>query len=132
MRILTMSIVIGPLMLIGVPPVAGQSKSPDPQIQLTANGNSTADKDSYTRNARDEMRAWRQKLRGLGETVKVKGHEAGAVADSELNAAWIKTRSEEHKLNLATAEDWESAKASFEKADRELADAWDKARPLGK
>jgi hypothetical protein len=132
MRIRTVSIVIGPLVLAGALPVAGQSKSPDPQIQLTTNGNSTVDRDSYTQNARDEMREWRQKLRSLGETVKVNGQQAGAVADSGLNAAWIKTRAAEHKLHIATAADWEFAKVSFEKADRELADAWDKARPLGK
>jgi hypothetical protein len=99
---------------------------------LTTDGNSTADRDSYTLNAQVEIREWQQKLRSLGETVKVKGHEASAVADSGLNAAWIKTRAAEHKLHIATAEDWELAKVSFEKADRELVDAWDKARPLGK
>ena len=54
------------------------------------------------------------------------------MTDRDLNAAWIKTNAEEHKLLIATAEDWDLAKVSFEKADRELAVAWDKARPLGK
>jgi hypothetical protein len=132
MRILIVSVVIGPLMLAGALPAAGQPKSSDPRIQLIANGNSTADRDSYKQNARTELREWQQKLRSLGETVKVKGQEAGAMADSGLNAAWIKTSAAERKLRIATAEDWDLAKASFEKADRELADAWDKARPLGK
>ena len=105
MRIRTVSIVIGPLVLAGALPAAGQSQSPDPQIQLTTDGNSTADRDLYTLNAQVEIREWQQKLRSLGETVKVKGHEASAVADSGLNAAWIKTRAAEHKLHIATAED---------------------------
>jgi hypothetical protein len=132
MRIITVSIVIGSLTLAGALPAAGQSKSPDPQIQLTTNGNWTADRGTYTRKVRDEMREWRQKLGGLGKAVKVKGREADAAAESGLNAAWINTRAAEHKLQIATAEDWELAKVYFEKTDRELADAWDKARPLGK
>lgn len=131
MRVLTVSIVIGPLLLSGALPAAGQSKSPDPRIQLSANVNSTADLNTYTRKVRDEMREWQHKMRGFGETVKVKGREADAAADSELSVAWIKTRAAEHKLRIAGAEDWDLAKVSFEKTERELADAWDNARPLG-
>jgi hypothetical protein len=132
MRIIAVSIVIGPLLLIGALPATAQTQSPDPRIQLATGGNSTPERDTYTRKVRDEMREWRRKLRGLGESVKVKGQEAGTVTDRDLNAAWIKTNAEEHKLLIATAEDWDLAKVSFEKADRELAVAWDKARPLGK
>ena len=132
MRILTVSIVMGPLMLVGVLPAIGQVNSAAQPTQSTSNGNSTPERDSYMRKERVEMREWRRKLHGLGETMKVKGQEADAVTDNDLNAAWTKTRAEEHKLRIATAEDWEFAKASFERADRELADAWDKARPMAR
>jgi hypothetical protein len=132
MRTLIASIVVGPLMLIGVQQVAGQPTSSGSQSHLVADGNSTAERETYTRGAGDEMREWRQKLQNFDETAKAEGHEAGTSADNALNAAWIKVRAEENKLRVATAEDWDLAKVSFEKADRELADAWHKARPLGK
>ena len=49
-------------------------------------------------------------------------------ADNVLNAAWIKVRTQENKSRNETAEGWNAAKAPFERADRELASARNKAR----
>jgi hypothetical protein len=51
------------------------------------------------------------------------------VAENELNAAWTKAEAEQHKLETASAEGWESAKTSFEKASHNLKEVWDKIRP---
>jgi len=127
MRLLIASIVIGPLMLIGaLPEAAGQSSPSGTQIQSAAGSNTTADRDTYTQKARDDMQQWQKKLHDFSESAKAKGQQAGNAAENELNAVWAKTQAETHKLQAATAEGWESAKASYEKASRELADTWNK------
>jgi uncharacterized membrane protein len=129
MSLLTASLVIGPLMLIGaLPAAAGQSSSSDTHNQMAAGSTSTADRDTYTQKARGDMQQWLQKLHDFSENAKAKGQQAGNAAENDLNAAWTKTQAEAQKLRTATAEGWESAKASYEKASHELADAWDKVR----
>jgi hypothetical protein len=133
MRILFASIVIGPLLLFGaLPAVAGQSISSDTPIQLAAGGDSTVDRDTYTQKARDAMHEWQQKLHDFGEKAKAKGQEKATAAENELKAAWTKADAEEHKLESASAEGWESAKISFEKASHDLKEVWDKIRPDAK
>jgi hypothetical protein len=130
MRILFASIVIGPLMVFGaLPAAAGQSISSNTPIQLAAGGDLTADRDTYTQKARDAMHEWEQKLHDFSEKAKAKGQEEGKVAENELNAAWTKAEAEQHKLETASAEGWESAKTSFEKASHDLKEVWDKIRP---
>ena len=130
MRILFASIAIGPLMLFGaLPAAAGQSISSDTPIQLAAGGDSTADRDTYTQKAREAMHEWQQKLHDFSEKAKAKGQEEGNAAENELKAAWTKAEAEQHKLQSASAEGWESAKISFEKASHDLKEAWDKIRP---
>jgi hypothetical protein len=130
MRFLFVSIVIGPLMLFGALPAdAGQSISSNTPIQLAAVGDSTADRDTYTQKTRDAMNEWQRKLHDFSEKAKAKGQEEGKVAENELNAAWTKAEAEQHKLETASAEGWESAKTSFEKASCDLKEVWDKIRP---
>jgi hypothetical protein len=93
MKILSASIVIGPLMLIGaLPAAADQSISSDRLIQLAAGSGSTAARDTYAQKARDEMHEWRQKLRDFSEKAEAKGQKEGNAAEKELNAAWTKNR----------------------------------------
>ncbi len=132
MRILFASIVIGPLMLFGaLPAAAGQSISSDTPIQLAVGGDSTVDRDTYTQKARVSVDEWQQKLHDFSEKAKAKGQQEGNAAENELKAAWTKVEAEQHKLQTASAEGWESAKISFEKASHDLKEAWDKIRPAG-
>jgi hypothetical protein len=136
MRILTASIVIGPLVLIGtLPAAAGQSTlalGSGTPVRLAAGGDSTADRDTYTQRARDEMQEWQRKLHDFSEKAEAKGKEAGNAAENDLNKAWTKAEAASSKLQTVGAESWESAKTSFEEASRELADAWHKIRPQDK
>src|SRR5271169_3955519 len=85
MRILTASIVIGPLMLIGtLPAAAGQSLlalGTGAPVRLAA-GDSTADRNTYTQKARDEMQEWRRKLHDFSEKAEAKGKEVGNAAEN--------------------------------------------------
>jgi hypothetical protein len=126
MKIIFASTVIGSLVLFGaLPAVAAQPTSSDTPIQLAV-GSDSADRDAYSQKARDAMQDWRQKLQDFGERAKAKGQEDGNAAGKDLNAAWIKADVGEHKLETATADGWESAKVSFEKASGDLKELWDK------
>jgi hypothetical protein len=126
MKVMFASTVIGSLMLFGaLPAVAVQRISSDIPIQLAVAGDS-ADRDAYSQKARDAVQDWRLELRDFGERAKAKGQEEENAAMKELNAAWIKVDVGEHKLETASAEGWQSAKTSFEKASDDLKGLWDK------
>jgi hypothetical protein len=136
MRMLTVSIVIGPLVLIGaLSAAAGQSTlalgSGGP-VQLAAGNDTPADRDTYTQQVRDKMQEWQRKLHDFSEKAEAKGKEAGDAAENDLNKAWTKAEAASGKLQTVGAESWESAKTSFEEAARELRDAWHKIRPQDK
>jgi hypothetical protein len=118
-------ILVGPLLLGGVlPAAAGQSISADTPVRMAASGDSTADRDTYTQRARDDVQEWQRRLHDFSEKAKTDGQKDAAAAEHDLNEAWTKTEAEAHKLQTASAEDWERAKISYEKASQELADAW--------
>ena len=80
MRILNASIVIGPLMLIGALPAAAGQSIPalgSVALRVAAGGDTTADRDTYTQKAKDEMQGWQQKLHDFSEKAEAKGKEAG-------------------------------------------------------
>ncbi|MGC2201257.1 MAG: hypothetical protein WA633_14065 [Stellaceae bacterium] len=122
-------------MLIGGLPAAGQSTltlGSGAPVQLAAGGDSTADRDTYTQKARDEMQEWQRKLHDFSAKAEAKGQEAGNAAENDLNKAWAQAEAASRKLQTVGAESWESAKTSFEEASRELADAWHKIHPEDK
>jgi hypothetical protein len=130
MRILSAAMVIGPLVLIGaLHAAAGQSTlalGSGAPIQLAAGGDSTADRDTYTQKARDEMQEWQRKLHDFSEKVVAKGKEAGNATENDLHEAWTKAEAASRQLQTAGAEGWESARTYFEKASHELAETWHK------
>ena len=135
MRMLTVSIVIGPLMLIGALPAAGQSTlalGSGAPVQLAAGADSAADRDTYTQMALDEIQKWQGKLHNFSEKAAAKRKQLDSAAENDLNKAWAKVKAASSRLQTVGAEGWESAKTSFEEASRELVDAWDKIRPEDK
>jgi hypothetical protein len=128
MRMLFVSIVAAPLMMIGALPAA-QSISSDARIRL-ANGGPTVDRDPYNQNAPDAVLEWQKKLDDFTEKAKAKMLQEGNAAGDKLNAAWIKTVAGERKLQAASATSWKSAKIiSFEKASHGIMRVWAKMRP---
>jgi hypothetical protein len=120
MRILPTSTVVGSFLLIGlisVLPAAGQSIQPPQSAassRMAAVADSKTERDTYVQKARDEVQAWQQKLRDLRDKTTRK----------DLNAAWTEADDALHKLETVGAEDWESAKMSFNKATLKLAAVW--------
>jgi hypothetical protein len=130
MRSFIAAVVVGPLMLVGALPAAhGQAVSSNTQTQSAAGGDSSADRDTYNRNAQDKIQEWQRKLDDFAAKTANKGAQAGTATENGLNKAWTKTQTEAQKLQTVGAQGWDAAKASFEKASRDLSDAWDKVRP---
>ena len=136
MRILAASFVVGHLFLISaLAAAAGPSTfvlGSGGSMRLTAVGDATTDRDSYTQKARDEMQEWQRKLHEFGEKSEAKGKEVGDAAEDNLHKAWTKAEAASRKLQAAGAEGWKSAQTSYEKASQELKDAWRKVHPENK
>jgi hypothetical protein len=132
MKILTASLFILPLMLIGAwPAVAGQPTRTDPPIQLAADTDAAppADKESYDQKAKDQMSSWQQKVHDFNAQTAAKGKEVGDAASDDVNKAWANTQDASQRLQTAGNDGWQDAKSSFEKATQGLADAWHKVHP---
>jgi hypothetical protein len=101
MRMLFVSIVAAPLMMIGALPAA-QSISSDARIRL-ANGGPTVDRDPYNQNAPDAVLEWQKKLDDFTEKAKAKMLEEGkAVRYSQLTGEQILlTLSDSHNVIAA-------------------------------
>jgi type IV secretory pathway VirB10-like protein len=128
MRILVASVVLGPLLLSGVPRVAvAQSAAPPPPIPLPADND--ADRGPYTQNAQEDMDQWQQKLHDFGEKAKATGQQGAAAAKENLDTAFTKAKVAAEGLKTAGANGWQNAKMSFEKAKHDLADTWDRIKP---
>jgi hypothetical protein len=134
MRIIPTSTVVGSFLLIGLIgtlPAAAQSNQP-PQSAASSKMAAVADwktkRDTYVQKARDEVQAWQQKLHDVRENAKTRNSEASIAAQSDFNTAWTETEDAFHKLETVGAEDWESAKISFQKASQKLAAIWGKIK----
>jgi hypothetical protein len=134
MRILPASTVVGSFLLIGLIgtlPAAGQSVQP-PQPAASSRMAAAADwkteRDTYVQKARDEVQAWQQKLHDLREKVQTRNSEANITAQNDFNTAWKETEDAFRKLETVRAEDWESAKTSYNKASLKLAAIWEKIK----
>ncbi|HUZ75224.1 MAG TPA: hypothetical protein VMU87_19745 [Stellaceae bacterium] len=133
MGFLIPTMVVGHFMLSGAapaaagqPPAALDSGAP---VRMAGNDDATSDRDTYTQKARDDMQEWQRKLHEYSETAEAKGSEAGKAAENELHAAWTKAEAASRQLETASADGWESARTSYDKASHDLADAWHKVRP---
>jgi hypothetical protein len=95
---------------------------------LTAASETTTDRDTYSQKAHDDVREWQQKLHDFDVKAKAEGKDADQVAKADLNKAWDKTEIASRKLQTSGEEGWNAAKAEYEKASQDLADAWHKVQ----
>jgi len=134
MRIIPTSTVAGSVLLIGLIctlPAAAQSNQPPQSAtssKIAAVADWKAERDTYVQKARDEVQAWQQKLHDIREKAKTRNSEASITAQNDFNTAWTETDDAFHKLETVRAEDWESAKTSYNKASLKLASIWEKIK----
>lgn len=75
-------------------------------------------KDEYVQSAKREMQEWGDKI-----------EHAGGHAERDVNRAWTKTKDASRRLQTASADRWDRAKAGFESAMQDLKDRWHKIHP---
>ena len=129
MKMLAAAIVIGPVLLTGALPAAGQSTirpGSGASVPTPAGVDAAADRNTYKQKARDEMQEWQRKPHDFETKAAVNGSKVGDAAKMDLNEAWARTKAASRQLETASVEGWDSAKTSFEAASRELAVAWDR------
>jgi hypothetical protein len=130
-RALVITVVIGQFLMFGAA-AADQLVSGDSRIQSAAAGDSSTDRQTYTRKAHADMREWQQKLHDFGEKADVGGQKIGHTTGDDLNKALADAEVASRRLQTASDEEWTDAKSSFEQASRELTATWDKIRPQDK
>jgi len=87
------------------------------------------DRLSYMHQTQVKMQEWKHKLRDLSEKAKASGQSAEASTDKDLQKLWEKTKAASRKLQAASADDWEAARASYETESHNLDEAWKKRFP---
>jgi Skp family chaperone for outer membrane proteins len=128
MKILAALTLIGPLML-AISASAQPALTSNPPVRLAAVSEASADRDSYTRKAHDEVEDWQKKLHEFNVKADAVGKEADRTAKADLDEAWRKTKTASRQLQIASAKGWDVAKADYEKASRDLADTWHRNHP---
>ncbi len=130
MRILPASVIVASVLLIGTLPTASQSVQPTPPTDSrgTVAADWKADRDAYVQKARQEVQEWQRQLHDLREKRRIKNLAADITSKNDFNTAWIETEDAFHKLETVGAENWESAKTSYNKASLKLAAIWEKIK----
>jgi hypothetical protein len=120
------------LLLANMLPAAAQPAlhfRADASARFIAVNDQTADRDTYAQKAHDEVQDWRLKLHDFNAKAEVDGKALDRTAKADLNRAWHQTRIASRKLRTVGAEGWDVAKSDYEKASRDLADAWHRIQP---
>jgi hypothetical protein len=134
MRILPISTVVGSFLLIGLIgtlPAAGQSTQSPQSVassRVAAATDWKTEREAYVRKARDEVQEWQRKLHDFSEKTRTKTSEGSITAKNDFNTAWTEADDAFHKLETVGAEDWESAKTSYNKASQKLVAIWQKIK----
>ena len=134
MRILIAPIMIGMLAVANVP-AAAQSKPLNDKgtsVGVAANHDPAGERNSYTQQAKGEMRIWEQKLQDFNAKVEAKATQTQTTTSKDLDNAWTKTKTAWTQLETAGENDWNSGKASFQRASHKLGVAWQKVNPKDK
>ena len=133
MKIFVAPIVIGLLALAGAAPAAAQS-TPEKGTSLGAatTDDSAAERNNFTNHAQGEMNVWEQKLHDYNAKQKTNATEAETSASRNLDSAWTETKTAWTQLETAGENDWNSGKASFQRASHKLGVAWQKVNPKDK
>ncbi len=134
MRVLALTALAAALLAGGALPTAAATATATfgaghAAFRATPVADDASDRDSLTAKAESQMRDWQRKLDDAAKSAKAQGQAGGDAASRALDHAWAKTKAASHHLETASAAGWDSAKAEFEKASRDLAAKWHKLHP---
>ncbi len=132
MRFPIAAIVIGSVMLAGAGAAFAQSARTNDTAAFHPSAavvDSSADRDSYLHKARKKTAEWRRKMDELNKKAAADGKQAAIVAEDDVTKAWARVKIASRRLENASADGWEAAKATFEKASHNLEATWHKRHP---
>ena len=135
MKLFVAPLLIGLLTLADVSPAAAQSKPASDQgtaVGLSTTRDATDERSTYTQQAQDEVRNWERKLNDFEAKANARATKAEAGASRDLDSAWTETKEASGRLETASENGWDHAKASFKNASNKLAVAWHKVNPTDK
>jgi len=135
MRPLIASIVIGMLAFASASPVSAQSKPAADRgtsVGMATPRDAAGERNSYTKQAQDEVHIWERKLHDFDARAQVKATDAKAGASKDIDDAWTATKTAFAGLETAGEKDWDGAKASFKRASDRLAETWKRVNPADK
>jgi hypothetical protein len=95
-------------------------------LHWVAESDFSATKDRYVGQASDSLAEWRRKLDEFGDRASAQAHASKEAAERDLDTAWRRTQGAADQLGAASQDGWERAKGVYEKASRELKEAWDR------
>lgn len=128
-KLLTASILAAPFFLafpaslaIAAPPANGLVQMADGEVPVN-------DRLSYMHQAQVKMQEWKHKLRDFSDKAKASSKDAAVSSDEEIKVLWDKTKAASRRLQAASADEWESARASYESESHNLEEAWKKRHP---
>jgi hypothetical protein len=123
MRAIALSVLLGTAMTVGAISAVAQPVQVAAPVKADTGGVSQ-DNETYIQAARDRIRRWGQEVTDFDKKADIPGGNP----QTDLDAAWAKTKAEEGKLETATADEWKGVKASFDHASGDLEDALQRAR----
>ena len=126
MQSIRILLMLGGLAAVGALPAASQTTPQD--VNTNTNTSTEPTHESYLQMARAELQEWRQERDAFNTKALAEGHADSLAASNMLNVAWANTKAEAGKLEVAGANDWEDAKASFEVASHKFVAAYNEAR----
>lgn len=127
MKRMTVPILAGSLLLAALPALAASPATSSPHIIRTSVGGFAATQ--YLNDAELQCNDWYQKMANLDMGIIQKTVTLSAQAKAELDQAFDNLKQRWAQLQTANAQDWDSARASWEKAAEKMQDTWQKLSP---
>lgn len=132
MKILLAALVVGPFILAGVAQAGVTQFNPlrasASTIYLAAAEN-PADRKSYVQTKEGRMAQWRSRIDDFEARTQAKATAADQAASREIQGAWNHVERASSALDGAGQDGWDSAKAAYEQASRDLEATWARIGP---
>jgi hypothetical protein len=127
MRAITLPILFGTLLAAGTLPALAQPAQVATPVAVGAS-TKTPYRQTFEADARARLRVWSSEITDFNSKAEATGTATDNEAGAALTTAWAETKAEEAKLEIAGADSWETARATYDDAAEHFQTALDRAR----
>ncbi len=124
MRGFALPLLLGTLLAGGAGPALAQSA----QAAAPAASTETPYRQTFESDARARLRVWSDEISDFNSKADATGTETDNAAGAALKTAWAETKAEEQKLEIAGADTWEHARATYDQAAEHFQTKLNRAR----